>query len=266
MILRILLIVGVLALLGVSLSSRSQSSEPGAQRVPVLVELFTSEGCSSCPPADDLLIRMEKEQPVAGAEIIALSQHVDYWNRLGWTDPFSSPVYTRRQNSYAGAFGNGTVYTPQMVVDGREEFVGSDAGRARQAIARAAQEAKARVELSYVNGSGAAEPRIRIVVKDAPGSVKGELEVFVAITEANLASDVRRGENSGRRMAHTGVVRTLVSAGKFDPRKSPEFTTERELKLGGDWKRADLRAVAFVQENGSGRIVGAAAISLAARN
>src|SRR6267142_2437088 len=106
---------------------RPQSVSPaaGPTRTPVVVELFTSEGCSSCPPADELLSRMAKQQPIANAEVIALEEHVDYWNELGWVDPFSSREWTARQQVYAGVLGNGNAYTPQMVVDGKTEFVGS---------------------------------------------------------------------------------------------------------------------------------------------
>src|ERR1700730_14496258 len=105
-----------------------------APPTPGIVQLFTSEGCSDCPPADTLLEKLIGTQPIAGAEIIGLGQHVDYWDRLGWKDRFSSAALTNRQQLYQTRFGTESIYTPQMVVDGRAEFVGSDASAARKAI------------------------------------------------------------------------------------------------------------------------------------
>jgi len=223
-----------------------------AQRTPVLVELFTSEGCSSCPPADALLIQLER-QPITNAEIIVLSEHVDYWNRLGWTDPFSSAEFSRRQSRYSEAWGKDGVYTPQMVVDGHAEFNGSDGRKAQQAIARAAQEKKAVVKLVL------AGDRLHVEVTELPQST--DAEVLLAITEANLTSDVRRGENSGRSMAHTGVTRRLEIIGTVKP--GAPFSADPKLALARNWKRADLRAVVLVQERSNRRVLGAAAISLA---
>src|ERR1700722_8770536 len=115
--------------------------------VPVIVELFTSEGCSSCPAADRLLSRLEQTQPVAGAQVVAIEEHVDYWNQLGWTDPFSSPQFRARQNDYAVAFKAKDIFTPQMVVNGQSVFVGSDMNRAYHEIGAAAQTATTLVDV-----------------------------------------------------------------------------------------------------------------------
>src|SRR3989442_220758 len=120
-------------------------------RIPILVELFTSEGCSSCPPADELLTRLDQTQPIPGAEVIALSEHVDYWNHLGWTDPYSSATFSARQNDYARVLDTDEIYTPQMIVDGRVQFVGNNSNRARDAIAAAAREPKAAVTLNLAS-------------------------------------------------------------------------------------------------------------------
>ncbi len=122
------------------------SSQQGAR--PVVVELFTSEGCSSCPPADQLLARLQREQPVPGARIIALGEHVDYWDRLGWKDTYSSHEFSERQQDFVRSWGSNSVYTPQMVVDGMPGFVGSDRRKALQVIARAARSEKVRVEVT----------------------------------------------------------------------------------------------------------------------
>src|ERR1700758_1874902 len=133
------------AIFGVSLSGRNhvgqtQSSTESTKRMSaapvVIVELFTSEGCSSCPPADQLLKKLSEEQPIHGAQVVALEEHVDYWNHLGWRDPFSDVEFSRRQEQYSGVFRNDGVYTPQMIVDGQVEFTGSREGRAREAIER----------------------------------------------------------------------------------------------------------------------------------
>ena len=177
-------------------TERAAATPAQARRTPVLVELFTSEGCSSCPPADDFLIRLEREQPVPDAEIIAISEHVDYWNRLGWADPFSSAAFSERQNQYARAFGTNQIYTPQMVVDGRTEFIGSQEGKARREIAQAAQAPKAKVGLVKES----AHPHddlifMHVSVGQLPRITPNDTgEVWLAITEGELSTDVRRGE------------------------------------------------------------------------
>lgn len=239
----------------------AQSASPGA-RTPVLVELFTSEGCSSCPPADALLIQLHETQPVSGAEVIALEWHVDYWNYIGWRDPFSSAQSSARQSAYAASFGANGVYTPQMIVDGRTEFVGSAADRARQTIARSAAVAKPAVELGLAQASPASQLTVRIPA--LPNAAANDTpEVFLALTESGLRSNVSRGENAGRRLEHTGVVRDLLFLGRAQPAASPAFATETALKLDPTWQRTNLRAVVFVQERDSRRVLAAAQIPFA---
>lgn len=233
----------------VFLADHCGASEP-ARPAPVVVELFTSEGCSSCPPADALLIRLEKLQPVPNARILVLSEHVDYWNRLGWKDPFSSKQFSERQTEYAEAFGNEGVYTPQMVVDGQAEFVGSDAARAHATIAQAADRPKIPLDVRALASEG---QRVRIRVELSTGLPKGTA-LLLALTEANLSVAVPRGENAGRTIAHTGVVRLL----KMLPGKEGATSFEQEWDLSSEWNRAHLSAVAFLQEQASRRITGAA--------
>ena len=179
-------------------------------RTPVLVELFTSQGCSSCPPADELLIRLAEQQPIAGALVIPLSEHVEYWNRLGWRDPFSAPTFTERQRQYGDALGTNMLYTPQMVVDGRAEFIGSQRRLAEEAIAHAAASVKAEIDLAVTAGSAPGPVSVEVAVSRVSRlGVLGEADLWLAVTEEGLATDVRRGENAHRRLRHAAVVRQL---------------------------------------------------------
>ncbi len=231
-------------------------------RIPVLVELFTSEGCSSCPPADALLAKLEGQQPFASAEIIGLEEHVDYWDNLGWRDPFSSASWTARQYAYAGALGNGNAYTPQMVVDGREEFVGSNTGKARQAIEQASGMNKMRVQLSDISIREQALT-LKIAV-DKPGNLTpgDTAEVLLAITERGLHSAVTRGENAGEDLHHASVLRELRSVGLAGKNGGQVFTTQPPIKLDRGWNRGSLRVVVFVQEKKSRHVLGASSAAL----
>src|SRR5215470_19407677 len=182
---------------------------------PVIVELFTSEGCSSCPPADALLARLDQEQRIGNAEIITLEEHVDYWDQLGWRDPFSGKQWTERQEDYANAFGNAGVYTPQMVIDGRVEFVGSSQNKARNAIAEAAKEPKAEVALTAVKSAGE-RVQASVQVKMFPAPLNHAATVWIAVTESGLHSNVKAGENAGEDLHHASVVRSLRKAGEAD--------------------------------------------------
>ena len=207
---------------------------------PVLVELFTSEGCSSCPPADRALAFLKKEQPVAGADIIALAYHVDYWNYIGWTDRFSSHAFSERQESYTGKFALDSIYTPQMVVDGNAQFTGSDGGRAVNEIGAAAKAEKGKGEVSFSNGE------MKAVFSGLPQS--GGATVFLAVAEDNLSSDVERGENRGSKLQHVSVVRELREIGKV-PAGQTKAETNATVAFKPEWKRADLQLVVFLQDD-----------------
>jgi hypothetical protein len=232
-------------------------------RVPVIVELFTSEGCSSCPPADRLLARLEQTQPVPGARIIALEEHVDYWNQLGWIDPFSAPQFRARQNDYAVAFHVDSVYTPQMVVDGRAAFVGDDVDRAYQQIGLAAQQQAAVVDLK--TSPNTRDPELidlAVRLSNLKQTKLQDSNVYLAITESHLASNVSRGENSGRYLRHSAVVRSFGIIGKVDAHGANGGQIVSTLRFPPTWKRENLRAVVFVQERDSFRIMGAGVIDL----
>lgn len=230
------------------------SPPPG--RAPVLVELFTSEGCSSCPPADVLLAKLLREQPVAAAEIVALSLHVDYWDHQGWKDPFSSKTFTARQQSYARVFGADRVYTPQMVVDGRHEFTGSDEAKALSAVGEAA----ARPRLPLTLDARAAAGSVKISIDLPPAPADGEpIDVIVALTEDGLTSSVRRGENSGRTLSHAAVTRRLQTLGALE---KESFVASGQLDLHPSWQRDRMRAVVFLQGRTSRHVYGAAAAAL----
>jgi hypothetical protein len=229
--------------------------KPVANATPVLVELFTSEGCSSCPPADALLSRLERTQPVGGADAIVLEEHVDYWDRLGWKDPFSSSAMSERQTEYGKAFGGRQIYTPQMIVDGRSEFVGNSENAALQAIRTAGAVAKPGVTLAW-----AADGKLNVQIAPLANASAGDAPlVFLAITENDLRSDVKHGENAGRSLEHRGVVRQLANVAKADT-SAPGFSSAFGVRTAPEWNRSNLRAVVFVQEQRSHRILAAAAI------
>ena len=209
--------------IGVVLGQASEGDQLPGQRQPVLVELFTSEGCSSCPPADALLERLDRTQPVAGAQIIVLSEHVDYWNHIGWADPYSSPAFSARQQQYARRFRTQGPYTPQMVVDGRTEFVGSDARSAESAVRDAVRQPKAAV---HITTGEAAD----IEIDPLPAGRVHKAGVFVAFAADTGTQDVLRGENGGRRLRHVSIVKDL--------KKVVRWTIECGSKHGFRWKAA----------------------------
>src|SRR5262249_37293534 len=227
---------------------------------PVLVELFTSEGCSDCPPADAVLARLVDEQPVAGAQVIALGEHVDYWDRMGWKDRFSSASLTSRQQVYGVHFNLESVYTPQIVVDGRAQLVGSDDRAARKAIEREAKSLHAAVSLTLESVSDRAAA-VAVTVANLPRAARGDrVDVHVAVTEDHVTTEVKRGETGGRTPPHTAVVGSLTTIGQADA--DGRAPARAEIPLGADWRRDQLKVVAFVQEQRGRAILGSAALPL----
>ena len=234
----------------------AKTSEPGAPRKAVVVELFTSEGCSSCPPADDLLGHLRQDLSAGNIQVIPLGFHVDYWNSLGWKDRFSSAEYTQRQEQYTHTLKVDGPYTPEMVVDGEVEFVGNDAGRAQRTIRQQASQ----LETAQVRIAPAGADQLTVQINGPAAASNGNALVMLAITEDNLTTQVFSGENGGRKLHHAAVVRELREIGTLH---SGTMETTVPLKLEKDWKRNDLRAVVFVQQGPSGKIEGAASVALA---
>ena len=248
---------------GSSLPQSASDSSTAAARVPVVVELFTSEGCSSCPPADKFLAKLDLQQPVAGVQIIPLEEHVDYWDHDGWRDPFSSPAFTDRQVEYAHRFSLSGPATPQLVVAGRAQFYLNSMPKSRDAILEAMRAPQARVILSLANGTDPGELRAAIQIQDYPanlGKKDDKAEVRLAVTEDSLESDVYAGENSGKHLEHRAVVRKLISAGEMKPDRP--FSSEVKVPLDRQWNREHLRIVVFLEAHSSHQIIGAASSAL----
>jgi hypothetical protein len=246
----------ILAIAGIYISVvLAKTTEPGVPRRAVVVELFTSEGCSSCPPADELLGRLRQDLSAKNIQVIPLGFHVDYWNSLGWKDRFSSAEFTQRQEQYTHALKVDGPYTPEMVVNGEVEFVGNDAGQAQRTIRQQASE----LETAQVKIAPAGADQLTIQVK-GPAESSGNALVMLAITEDNLSTQVGSGENGGRKLHHAAVVRELQELGMLH---NGIMETTVPLKLEKDWKHNDLRAVVFVQQGPSGKIEGAASVALA---
>jgi hypothetical protein len=256
--------IAVLGALTATLAQGGPQTSSSSATQPVLVELYTSEGCSSCPPADQLLAELSADQPVAGAHVVALGEHVDYWDDLGWRDRFSAQAFTARQSeSQRLAFGSSTIYTPQIVVDGVLEAVGSDTAAVRAAIARAARRPKGDVRVTAAAPiDGAIPVTVALDLGAAPSHETAD--VLLAVTEDGLSTDVRGGENRGRKLTHTAVVRRLAAIGVLKAGEpSKELITS--VRLDPEWRTRNVRLVAFVQEHRSRRVRGVVAVSLTGR-
>ena len=228
---------------------------------PVIVELFTSEGCSSCPSAEAMVANLERRQPVPGVQVIALEEHVDYWNQLGWKDVYSAPQFRFRQNDYAKLFGVDEVYTPQMVVGGHAGFSGSSYDTALKEIAKYGASPQDQIQLAVSpNARNPGQLDLHVVVQDR-GTTHNESLLYLAVTESGIVSSVTRGENANRNLRHASLVRSFGVIGKVDAR-TPSLTLNSTLQFPAEWKRENLRAVVFLQDKKSKTITGASTLEL----
>jgi hypothetical protein len=242
---------------GLQVENKATAADPpGEGAHAILVELFTSEGCSSCPPADALLAKLDATQPVPNARLIVLSEHVDYWDHDGWKDPNSSPALTERQAAYVSALGLKTPYTPQIIVDGTGEMRLGDQQQDKKIFQEAASSPKIPVRIGEVTVDGGDPAVLRTHVEADGNSDKHNADIYVAVALDHVESQVLHGENGGRHLTHVAVVQQLTKIGKL--KKGQNFSETVQLKLKPGTDPRNVRVVAFVQESGPGRLLGAA--------
>ncbi len=219
-----------------------------AESMPVLVELFTSQGCSSCPPADEMLSSWGRESFERG-EIIPLAFHVDYWDRIGWRDPFGDRSYTDRQKRYAKAFRSETIYTPQLVMGGRVEFNGSNLRRAKEELLSLQKEgplAQLKVSTAVSVSSVLVSATAKSIKPESGG--KKILQAYLAVFENDLETDVLQGENWGKILKNDFVVRRLVGLGFLALNSEEEASWSLDVPLDPAWDRANLGVAVFLQD------------------
>jgi hypothetical protein len=229
------------------------AADPSA---PVLVELFTSEGCSSCPPADVWLQQIDAAQPVPGARLIVLSEHVDYWNQDGWKDPFSSSLISDRQSGYVRALGLKSPYTPQVIVDGTADVRISDPRQVEQTFQKAATLPKLSIRILRAAVDPNNPDVVRVQVEVSSNAANGKADVYEVVALDHAESQVLRGENSGKHLTHVAVLENLTKIGRLEKGKNFSREVETKLKPGTDPGR--VRLIVFAQEPGPGRVLGAA--------
>jgi len=237
-------------------SVRADGAQSSAAH-PVVLELFTSEGCSSCPPADALLKRLDEAGRIGDTDIIAIEEHVDYWDHQGWRDPFSSSDWTGRQEQYSRALHHDGVYTPELVVNGLSDLVGNRESEVFRHITEAAKTSDIAVRIASINTSAkSAELTISLVT----GSTDARsADLWLAVTERGLSSNVLRGENEGRDLAHAPVLRSLTRVKAQHADSSAPADYKATIGLDKSWKRENVRFVAFLQDRKSLHILGATA-------
>jgi hypothetical protein len=242
-----------------SASKRASNDPPRT----VVLELFTSQGCSSCPPADKLLSKLGGED-FRGGVIVPLAYHVDYWNHLGWSDPFSSPKWSARQREYAASIQGSQVYTPQLVVNGTVQLVGSSERNVRAEIERQFErQNRGTVSIDAISREGN-DLEVQLHAKLDRGAVDGPVDVVVALFENGMATAVTRGENASRNLANDYIVRWQSRAFELAP-DGTEVAAKVRIPLAAGWRADHLGVAAFEQDPKSRAILGGAARMVSAR-
>jgi hypothetical protein len=235
------------------LAAREYGRSPDPAATPVLIELFTSEGCSSCPPADEFLEQMDAAQPVPGVQLVVLSEHVDYWNHDGWKDPYSSAALTERQSGYVRSLRLNTAYTPQFIVDGANELKGRGP-ELTQTLLKAAAAPKVAVHIRSLRVEAGSPEFVRAHLDVDGTSQKHSADIFVVVALDHAESQVLRGENTGRHLTHVAVAQEFTKVGKLEKQKVFGQDFQVRLKPGTD--PASIRIIAIVQEAAFGKILG----------
>jgi len=239
-------------------AGRHTAGNPDAKPTPVLVELFTSEGCSSCPPADEFLSRLNRDQPLKGITVIGIEEHVDYWNHDGWVDPYSSPEWTSRQVTYVDHFKEGTAYTPQAVIDGQQSVVGVRERAIVNAIQQSAQQPQGQLDMTLEPLTPNGVLKFHVRSGKMPAAPNDSVEIWLAIAEKDVAQKVNNGENAGKELRHSAVLRSLQKLGTAGGNDETSFETSSQAKLSRDWNRQNLQVIVFAQEKKSKRVLGVA--------
>lgn len=242
-----------------TLAVRGGAAPPEGPGGPVVVELFTSQGCSSCPPADRLLSRLGQDPKLAG-RVVPLAFHVDYWDSIGWRDPFDSQRWSQRQQAYARAFRSNRIYTPQLVVGGRSECVGSDEREVMRRIGEALGAPPAgRVTLAVDPPTPDGRLGVTVEAKLARTVASGDLDLWVAVWETGLVTPVGAGENASRTLHNDFVVRRFEKAFALPGTAGAERSGSLVLGIDKRWKAGALGVAAFLQDPATLQIHGAAA-------
>lgn len=245
----------ILALAAASLGT-APTAIPQSPTSAVLIELFTAEGCSSCPPADTFLRQLDSSQPIPGATLIVLDEHVDYWDGKGWKDPFSSAALTDRQRSYERGLGVSEPYTPQFIVDGTTEMRLSDRKKIAQVLMDAAAAPKMPVRIDSIHVEPGTPVLVTGKIAVEGDGARRKSDVFLGLALDHSESKVLRGENRGQTLTHVAVLLNLVKLGSMQP--GQKFSQDFRVPLKAGVDPDNVRLIAFVQESGYGKVVGAA--------